>query len=98
MPSNIDFDLARNRRQRHAPFFPGCEALADGFRDVRFSFSFRAALAYTPGYGRALRDINAVLVLIDADYKLHSFILGRIAFTVVRPSANQIVHPRLKRC
>src|ERR1017187_36423 len=70
--SDRHFDFARGHGQWQAEFGPDSQAFADGIGDVRLHLGLGLPLADAARYRRALANIDAVFVLIDADNEFHT--------------------------
>src|ERR1039457_2779392 len=70
--SDRHFDLASGHGQWHTELSPDRQAFPDRIDDVRLSLGLCLPLADTARDRRALGDIHAVFVLIDADHELHT--------------------------
>src|ERR1017187_4021785 len=70
--SNRNFDFARGYGQWHAQFGPDSQAFADCIGDIRLSRGLGFPLADAARYRRALADVHAVFVPIDADHEFHA--------------------------
>jgi DNA-binding transcriptional ArsR family regulator len=73
--SDRDFDHAGGDGQWHSELSPHCQTFPYCIGDVHLGLGFRLALADTAGDRRALGDIHAVFVLIDADRDLYAAVI-----------------------
>src|SRR5580704_14960620 len=84
------FDLTSLNHQWHALFGAHSQTVADCVRNVRLSLGGSPALADTAGNRRAVGNVHAVFVLINADQKFHSLLAILPANPIASSSAAPI--------
>jgi len=70
-----NFDLTRDYSRGHAEFCPDGQTLTDRIGDVRLRLGLGLPLTDTARDRRALGNIHAIFVLVDADGEFHAVLI-----------------------